>query len=165
MIEKNIAKKLGKSTKAIHAGNSGLSDFGEVSMPIYQSSTFAFPNADEGAARFSGQHPGYIYTRLGNPTVNALEENINELEGGYKALASATGMAAITTVYTALLSQGAHVVSSGSVYGPSRVVLETIYSRYGVDSTFVDTSCLENIHQAIRPNTKMLFVEHRQTRP
>ncbi len=159
MIEKDVAKKLGKSTRAIHAGNSGLSDLGEVSIPIYQSSTFAFPNADEGAARFSGQRPGYIYTRLGNPTVNALEENINELEGGYKALASATGMAAITTVYTALLGQGAHVVSSGSVYGPSRVVLETIYSRYGVESTFVDTSCLENIYQAIRPNTKMLFVE------
>ena len=159
MIEQDLAKKMGKSTRAIHAGNSGLSKLGEVSMPIYQTSTFAFPDADEGAARFSGEHPGYIYTRLGNPTVNALEENINELEGGYKALASATGMAAITTVYTSLLEQGAHVVSSDSVYGPSRVVLEKIYSRYGVESTFVDTSSLENIYRAIRPNTKMLFVE------
>ena len=159
MIEQDIAKKFGKSTKAIHAGNSALSELGEVSMPIYQSSTFAFPNADEGAARFSGEHSGYIYTRLGNPTVCALEENINELEGGFKALASATGMAAITTVYTSLLGQGSHVVSSGSVYGPSRVVLETIYARYGVESTFVDSSCLENIYRAIRPNTKMLFIE------
>lgn len=160
MIEqKGSMKKTGKSTKAIHAGNSALSDLGEVSMPIYQSSTFAFPNADEGAARFSGEKQGYIYTRLGNPTINALEECICELEGGYKALAASTGMAAITAVYTALLGQGAHVVSSASVYGPSRVVLETIYARYGVESTFVDSSCLENVYRSIRPNTKMVFIE------
>jgi len=152
-------KNIGKSTRAIHAGNSKLSDLGEVSMPIYQSSTFSFPSADDGAARFSGTKPGYIYTRLGNPTINALEECITELEGGYKGFATATGMAAITTVYTALLQQGAHIVSSETVYGPSRVVLETIYSKYGVESSFVDTSNLENIKRGIRPNTKMIFIE------
>ena len=152
-------KTMGKSTKAIHAGNPKFTELGEVSVPIFQSSTFAFPSADEGAARFSGSKPGYIYTRLGNPTINALEENIAELEGGYKALATATGMAAITTVYTALLHQGAHIISSETVYGPSRVVLETIYSKYGVESSFVDTSNLENIKKAIRPNTKMVFIE------
>ena len=152
-------KRIGKSTKAIHAGNLKYTDMGEISVPIFQSSTFAFPSAEEGAARFSGTKPGYIYTRLGNPTVNALEENVLALEGGYKALATATGMAAITTVYTALLAQGAHIVSSEAVYGPSRVVLETIYAKYGVMSSFVDTSDLENIRRAIRPNTKMLFIE------
>jgi methionine-gamma-lyase len=152
-------KNIGKSTRAIHAGNSKLSDLGEVSMPIYQSSTFSFPSADDGAARFSGTKPGYIYTRLGNPIINALEECITELEGGYKGFATATGMAAITTVYTALLQQGAHIVSSETVYGPSRVVLETIYSKYGVESSFVDTSNLENIKRGIRPNTKMIFIE------
>ncbi len=152
-------KNKGKSTRAIHAGNSRFSDFGEVSMPIYQSSTFAFPNADEGAARFSGTKSGYIYTRLGNPTINALEDNVTELEGGYKAFATATGMAAITTVYTAFLSQGAHIVCSDCVYGPSRVVLETIYTKFGVEASFVDTSIPELVRKAIKPSTKMLFVE------
>jgi methionine-gamma-lyase len=152
-------KKIGKSTKAIHAGNPKYSELGEVSVPIFQSSTFAFPSADEGAARFAGTKSGYIYTRLGNPTINALEENVTELEGGYKGFATATGMAAITTVYTALLCKGAHLVSSETVYGPSRVVLETIYAKYGVESSFVDTSNLENIEKAIRPNTKMVFIE------
>ena len=150
---------MGRTTRAIHAGNPKFGDIGEVSVPIFQSSTFAFPNAEEGAARFSGEKKGYIYTRLGNPTVNALEENIADLEGGYKGLATATGMAAVTTVYTALLRQGAHVVSSQSVYGPSRVVLESIYAKYGVEASFVDTSNVENIRKAIRPNTAMVFVE------
>ena len=152
-------KTIGKSTKAIHAGNPKLTEFGEVSVPIFQSSTFAFPSADDGAARFSGEKAGYIYTRLGNPTINALEENVTELEGGYKGLATSSGMAAITTVYTALLHKGAHIVSSETVYGPSRVVLETIYSKYGVESSFVDTSNLDNIKKAIRPNTKIVFIE------
>jgi methionine-gamma-lyase len=159
MSKNEHAKRMGKSTKAIHSGNPKFGDIGEVSVPIFQSSTFAFPSAEEGAARFSGAKKGYIYTRLGNPTINALEENITELEGGYKGLAAATGMAAITTVYTALLGQGAHIVSSEAVYGPSRVVLETIYARYGVQASFVDTSNLENIQKAIRPNTKLVFIE------
>ncbi len=152
-------KAQGKSTKAIHAGNSLLSSLGEVSMPIYQSSTFAFPDADEGAARFAGQTDGYIYTRLGNPTVRALEECVTELEGGYRGLAAATGMAAITTVYTSLLSKNAHAISSAAVYGPSRLVLESIYGRYGVESSFVDSVHAENVERAIRPNTRMIFIE------
>ena len=152
-------RRMGRSTSAVHAGNLKFTDLGEISVPIFQSSAFAFPSAEEGAARFSGASPGYIYTRLGNPTVNALEECIKALEGGYKALATATGMAAITTVYTSLLGQGAHIVSSETVYGPSRVVLESIYAKYGVESSFVDTSNLENVRKAIRPNTKLLFIE------
>ena len=148
-----------KSTKAIHAGKIACTDFGEVSVPIFQSSTFSFPSADEGAARFAGTQHGYIYTRLGNPTINALEQSIAEQENGYKGLATATGMAAITTVYTAFLEHGAHIVGTDCVYGPSRVALETIYSRFGVESTFVDTSDLKNIEKSIRPNTKLLFIE------
>jgi methionine-gamma-lyase len=148
-----------KSTKAIHSGKLACTDFGEVSVPIFQSSTFAFPTADDGAARFAGDQHGYIYTRLGNPTTNALEQSIAVQEGGYKGLATATGMAAITTVYAAFLESGAHIVSTDCVYGPSRVALETIFARFGVESTFVDTSNLANIERAIRPNTKLLFVE------
>jgi methionine-gamma-lyase len=151
--------RLGRATRAIHAGNPKYGDIGEVSVPIFQSSTFAFPSAEEGAARFSGAKKGYIYTRLGNPTVNALEENIADLEGGFRGLGTATGMAAVTAVYTAYLRQGAHIVSSETVYGPSRVVLETIYAKYGVEATFVDSACLDSVRRAIRPNTAMVYIE------
>jgi len=148
-----------KSTKAIHVGGLKDSISGEVSVPIFQSSTFAFPSAEEGAARFAGEKSGYIYTRMGNPTINALEDCITTLENGYAGMATASGMAAITTVYLALLGQGAHVVGTDSVYGPTRVVLEKEFSRFGVEATFVDTSNLNNLKRAIRANTRMIFVE------
>ncbi|MGB7624905.1 MAG: PLP-dependent aspartate aminotransferase family protein [Terriglobia bacterium] len=150
---------LHKSTKAIHSGHFKCSEFGEVSVPIFQSSTFSFPSAEEGAARFSGTKPGYIYTRMGNPTINALEENVCSLENGFKGLATATGMAAISTVFMTLASMGTHVVSTDSVYGQTRVLLEKILSRFAVESTFVDTSNLNDLASAIHPNTQIVFIE------
>jgi len=148
-----------KSTKAIHGGNPHRPHFGEVSVPIFQTSTFSFPCAEEGAARFSGESSGYVYSRLGNPTVNALEENVTALEGGWRGMATATGMAAVTTVFLSLLEQGAHVVSTDSVYGPTRVVLETILKKLGIESTFVDTSDLRQIENAVRPSTRIIYLE------
>jgi len=148
-----------KSTKAIHAGSLDPPVYGEVSVPIFQSATFSFPSAEEGASRFSGERSGYIYTRLNNPTNNALEENIAILEKGFAGMATATGMAAVTTVYLALLSQDAHIVATDSLYSASRVVLETEFSRFGVRSTFVDTSDLRNIEQALQPRTEMIYIE------
>ncbi len=151
--------QMDKSTIAIHAGKPETSLYGEISVPIFQSSTFAFPNADEGAARFSGEKAGFIYTRLGNPTTDALERNIATQERGFRGMATATGMAAITTLYTAFLDKAAHVVCTDTVYGPSRVALETIFARFGVESSFVDTSDTGNLYRAIRPNTKLIFIE------
>ena len=94
------------ATRVIHAGQHPDPATGAVSVPIYQSSTFAFRDADEGAARFQGTDPGFKYTRLGNPTIAALEANVADLEGGCGALAAATGMAAVNTVYFALLGHG-----------------------------------------------------------
>lgn len=148
-----------KSTKAIHAGSLKESVFGEVSVPIFQSSTFSFPSAEEGAARFSGEKPGYIYTRMGNPTVNALEDNISALENGFGGMATATGMAAITTVFLALLDQKTHIIVSDPVYGPTHMVLEKAFARFGVESSFVDTSNPNNIKQVLRPHTRMVFIE------
>ncbi|MFZ0389163.1 MAG: PLP-dependent aspartate aminotransferase family protein [Calditrichia bacterium] len=157
---KESSKPLHKTTRAIHAGNLKPSIFGEVSVPIFQSSTFAFRNADDGAARFAGESDGFIYTRMGNPTIKALEENITALENGYGGMATATGMAAITTVLLALLSKGDHVVSTASVYGPTRVALEKQFSRFGIKSTFVDTSVSANVKEALQlPDTKLVFVE------
>ncbi len=148
-----------KFTKAIHAGGLEHSIYGEVSVPIFQTSTFAFPTAADGAARFAGKQSGYIYSRLGNPTVNALEESLAALEGGFAGVATATGMAAVSSVYISFLSQGDHVVATNCLYGPSRVILENEMTRYGVETTFVDSSELLNIKKAMRTATKMIFLE------
>ncbi len=130
-----------------------------VSPPIYQTSTFAFCNAQDGADCFAGQSDGYIYTRLGNPTIRHLENAVAALEGGLGGIATASGMGAVTTVYMSYLGNGSHIVSTDAVYGASRTVLEKLLSRFGVEATFVDTSKIELVEQAIRPNTKLLFIE------
>jgi len=146
-------------TTVIHAGQEPDSLYGGVSVPIYQSSTFAFESAEQGAARFAGREKGFIYTRIANPTIRALEESLATLEGGFDASATATGMAAVTTIYTALLEKDAHVISTASIYGPSRTVLENEFSRFGVSADFVDTSVVWNIEKCLRPTTRLLFIE------
>src|SRR5579864_9453879 len=101
---------MGQQTKVIHAGFDPREHKGAVSVPVYQSATFAFPSAEEGAARFDHRSPGPIYTRLGNPTVQALEEAVAELEGGRGGVATATGMAAVSTVLLSLLRKGDHIL-------------------------------------------------------
>jgi methionine-gamma-lyase len=151
-------RRAGPNTRIIHGGQQADPETGAVSTPIYQSSTFAFTDADEGAARFGGA-PGFKYTRLGNPTVEALERSVALLEHGYGALGAASGMAAINTVYLTLLGQGSHVVATDCMYGPSRTVLETEYARFGVEAAFVDSSHSDNVARAMRPNTKLVYVE------
>lgn len=150
---------MGRSTRAIHVGRLPKTVYGEVSVPIFQSSTFAFPSAAVGAARFAGEAEGFIYTRLSNPTTKALEENLAALEGGFAALATATGMGAITTLFLALLDQRAHVVSTDSIYGATRVILESELPRFGVQTTFVDSTDLGRVEAAMRPNTRLVFIE------
>jgi len=146
------------NTKLIHGG--GYKDkYGSVNVPIFQSSTFEFESAEEGARCFLGESDGYIYTRLGNPTINVLEKMVAELEGGFGGIGTSSGMGAINTVYMALLSKGDHMISSDAVYGPSRVIMEDHYSRYGVESTYVTTSDINNIKEAIKPNTRVLYIE------
>ncbi|MGE5683035.1 MAG: trans-sulfuration enzyme family protein [Bacillota bacterium] len=145
-------------TKCIHAGISEY-EFGSVVPPIYQTSTFKFESASHGANLFAGKQKGYIYTRMTNPTVEALEDCVAELENGYKALGCASGMAAVHTVFAAMLKAGDHVVCSSIVYGPTTTLLSTIMAGFGVETTFVDTSDLEAVKKAMRANTKMLFVE------
>jgi len=148
----------GFDTKLIHAGSFD-DEFGSATVPVYQTSTFRFISAQHGADCFSGASNGYIYTRIGNPTIRAFEKNIAELENGYDGIATSSGMGAINTVYMALLGAGSHIVSSDAVYGPARGVLEQDFSRFGVEATFVNTSDLEKIKAAIKPNTKVLYIE------
>jgi methionine-gamma-lyase len=151
-------RRAGPHTRIIHGGQQADPETGAVSTPIYQSSTFAFTDADQGAERFGGA-PGCKYTRLGNPTTAALERNVALLEHGCGALGAATGMAAINTVYLAFLSRDSHAVVTDCVYGPTRTMLETEYSRFGVQATFVDSSHPDNVARALRPNTKLVFIE------
>lgn len=148
-----------KATRAIHAGHIEHSIYGEISVPIFQSSTFVFPSAADGAARFAGEDPGYIYSRLNNPTVNALESNVATLENGFGGVGTATGMAAVSSVFAALLSRGDHVVATNCLYGASRVILETEMARFGIESSFVDSSDLAQVERAMKAATKMVFIE------
>jgi methionine-gamma-lyase len=145
-------------TKCVHAGIDEY-EFGAVVPPIYQTSTFKFESAEHGASLFAGEQKGYIYTRMLNPTVEAMENAIAELEGGHKALGCGSGMAAIHTVFASLTRSGDHVVCSSSVYGPTTTLLNTIMKKYGVETTFVDTSDIVNVLNAMRKNTKVVYIE------
>jgi methionine-gamma-lyase len=148
----------GFNTKLIHGG-AFEDEFGSATVPIYQTSTFKFKNAQHGADCFAGKSNGYIYTRIGNPTIRALEQNIAALENGYDGIATSSGMAAITSVYMALLGANSHIISTGAVYGPARGVLEQDFSRFNVEASFVNTADKKNILEAIQPNTKVLYIE------
>ena len=151
-------KNKGFDTKLIHAGDVH-DELGSAVTPIYQTSTFSFKSAKHGADCFAGTDPGYIYTRIGNPTINALECKIAELENGYRGIALSSGMAAVTTVYMTLLSEGSHIVSTSAVYGPSRNVLESHFAKFGVKMSFIDTTDVNNIEKHFTPETKVLFLE------
>lgn len=151
-------KNLQFDSKCVHAGTSEY-EFGPVVPPIYQTSTFKFKSAEHGASLFKGEAEGYIYTRMKNPTIVAMEKAIAELEGGHKALGCASGMAAISTVFIALLQSGDHVVCSISVYGPTMTVLQTVFNKFNIESTFVDTDITEEIERAVKPNTKIIYIE------
>ena len=152
------SKNLQFDSKCVH---SGINDyqFGPVVPPIYQTSTFKFESAEQGAALFKGEAEGYIYTRMKNPTIEAMENAIAELEGGYKALGCASGMAAISTVFISLLRAGDHVVCSKSVYGPTLTLLQTVLNKFEIETTAVDTDVTEEIEKAIKPNTKIVYIE------
>ena len=145
-------------SKCVHSGISEY-EFGPVVPPIYQTSTFKFESAQHGGSLFKGEMDGYIYTRMLNPTVQAMENAIAELEGGYKGLGCGSGMAAIHTVFAALLQAGDHVICSEAVYGPTSTLLRTVLSKFGVETTFVNTDKLEETKAAVKSNTKVIYVE------
>ena len=142
-------KKAGFSTKAIHAGQKPCPLTGALATPIYQTSTFALDNLAE---------TKYVYTRVGNPTQTVLEEKMAVLEGGEAALAFSSGMAAISGSVLALVEQGDHVICDNVVYGCTYDFFTGI-PRFGVERSFVDTSNLSELESAIKPNTKLIFLE------
>lgn len=151
-------RAISSETLAVHAGIAEC-EFRPVVPPIYQTSTFSFESAADGETLFAGRKQGYIYTRMGNPTVEALEQCIAALERGHKALACSSGMAAIHTTLAALLQVGDHLICSEAVYGPTATLISKILARSGIESTFVDTTQLNTVRRAMRPNTKLVYVE------
>ncbi|MCC6327701.1 MAG: PLP-dependent transferase [Acidobacteria bacterium] len=146
-------------TLAVHAGEDRKANFGAVSVPIYPASVFAFADADDGIAIHNYQKDGYFYGRLGNPTVSALERTMAELEHADDALAFASGMAAISAAAFTLVGSGDHVVAPESMYSTTTNFLKHIGEQFGVETTFVDAANAEAYTAAIRPNTKMSWME------
>ena len=145
-------------TLAIRTGHHRSAE-GEHSEPLFMTSSFVFGSAAEAAARFSGEQPGNIYARFTNPTVRIFEERLAALEGGERCVATASGMAAILSLCLARLQAGDHILSSRSVFGTTTVLFERYLSRFGIETTFVDLVDPEAWKQALRPNTRLLFLE------
>lgn len=159
MANKHNHENWGFATRAVHVGSEPCPTTGALATPIYQTSTFVFDNVDQGARRFAGEEQGYIYTRLGNPTQRALELKIASLEGGEDAIACASGMAAVSAVFFSLVVAGDHIVSAESIYGCSHAFLSEMLPKYGINTTFVNASNLEAIEAAIKPNTRVIYIE------
>lgn len=146
------------ATLAVRAGQQRSLE-GEHSEPIFTTSSFVFSSAAEAAARFSGDEAGNIYSRFTNPTVRTFEQRLAALERGESCVATASGMAAILSTCLALLKAGDHVVSSRSVFGTTTVMFTKYLTRFGVETDFVSLTDLDAWEAAIRPNTRMLFLE------
>ncbi|MEX6493611.1 methionine gamma-lyase [Fusobacterium animalis] len=151
-------KKLGLGTTAIHAGT--LKNlYGTLAMPIYQTSTFIFDSAEQGGRRFALEEAGYIYTRLGNPTTTVLENKIAALEEGEAAVATASGIGAISSSLWTVLKAGDHVVTDKTLYGCTFALMNHGLTKFGVEVTFVDTSNLDEVKKAMKENTRVVYLE------
>lgn len=157
-MNKNQLKKLGFATQAIHGGHQP-NQFGALCDPIYQTSAFTFETAEQGGRRFALEESGYIYSRLGNPTNNLAEEKVALLEEAEACVSAGSGMGAITSAIWVCVKQGDHIISAKTLYGCTYAFLSHGITRYGIEVTFVDTRDPENIRKAMRPNTKLVYLE------
>jgi O-succinylhomoserine sulfhydrylase len=148
----------GFDTIAIRSGHRRTAEL-EHSEAIFATSSFVFENAAQAAARFSGEEPGNIYSRFTNPTTRAFEERLAAMEGGQSCVATASGMAAITSLCMALLQTGDHIVSSRSIFGTTTTLFEKYLPRFGIETSFVAQTDLSDWEDSIRKNTRLLFVE------
>lgn len=146
-------------TRAVHAGDDRTGHFGALSVPIYPASVYAFADADEGAAIHNEEKDGYYYGRLGNPTQRALESAVCDLECGEAALALASGMAAVSAAVFTACRAGDHIVAPQSMYSTATNFLQNVKERFGIETTFVDATDAENYRAAIRPNTRLFWIE------
>lgn len=147
-------------TIQLHAGQEAPdASTGARAVPIYQTTSYVFDDCRQAAGRFDLSEPGNIYSRLTNPTTDVLEQRVAALEGGVAALAVASGAAAVTYAFLNIATAGDHIVAANNIYGGTYNLLHNTLTSYGISTTFVDPSDPENVEQAIRPNTKAVFIE------
>ena len=158
IMDKDKLSKMNFSTRAVHAGYKS-NEYGALATPIYQTSTFIFDSAEQGGRRFALEEEGYIYTRLGNPTCTQVEDKLASLENAEAAVAMASGMGAITSVIWSIVSAGDHIISAKTLYGCTFSFMSHGLTKFGVEVDFVDTSDPENIRKAMKPNTKIVYLE------
>src|SRR3954451_3949101 len=139
-------------TEVIHSGYSADEHQDSLVPPLYQTSTFTFSSAEQGERRFAGQEEGYIYSRLGNPTVKILEDRMAHLEQGEAALAFSSGMAAVSAVLTALTKTGDHILCSQGLYGCTFGLLQLLKSKYNIEHDFSAMTSSETVEKELRPN-------------
>ncbi|EOP49683.1 MULTISPECIES: methionine gamma-lyase [Bacillus] len=152
-------KKKHIETALIHHGYESKMHKGSLTPPLFQTSTYTFETAQQGEASFAGQDPSYIYSRLGNPTVELFEERMAVLEGGESALAFGSGMAAISATLLAFLRAGDHIICSNGLYGCTYGFLEVLEEKFMITHSLCDMETEEEIEETIRSNTKLIFVE------
>ena len=146
------------ATRLVHGGTT-RSEFGETSEALFLTQGFIYNSAEAAEARFSGDEEGYIYSRYGNPTVEMFEQRMCALEGAEAALATSSGMGAVTAAIMCQLSAGDHIVAARALFGSCRWVVEKLAPQYGIESTLIDGTDLAAWKAAIRPNTKVFFLE------
>ena len=157
-MSKFNSSKYGRNTLAVRAGKI-QSQEGEHSELMYLTSSFVFENAQQAAARFAGDEPGNIYSRFTNPTVRMFEQRLAAMEGGERCIATASGMSAILATCMGLLKSGDHIVSSGSIFGTTVRLFGNIFAKFGVATSFVPLADYEAWAAAIKPETRLLFLE------
>ncbi|MEK9867970.1 MAG: aminotransferase class V-fold PLP-dependent enzyme, partial [Betaproteobacteria bacterium] len=146
-------------TLGLHAGQEPDSSYGTRAQPIHFSTSYVFPDTETAASLFNMERGGHVYSRISNPTNAVLEERISAMEGGVGGIATSSGQAALHLAISTLMGSGDHIVASSSLYGGSHNLLEYTLPRFGVETTFVDFRDLNNISEAITPNTKLIFAE------
>ncbi|MDP6922392.1 MAG: PLP-dependent transferase, partial [Lutibacter sp.] len=147
------------ATKALHAGHDTSQTAGTRAVPIYQSTSYVFNDSDHAANLFSLAEPGFIYTRLNNPTNDILEQRLAALHDGIGAAVFASGTSAISTALLTLLKAGDHIVASSTLYGGTYNLLNVTLPRLGIETTFVDASDPQHFEAAIQENTRAVFIE------
>ena len=157
--QKAKMEELNFTTKSLHAGHEVDKTQGTRAVPIYQSTAYVFDSAEHAANLFSLAEPGYIYTRLNNPTNDVLEQRLAALEGGIAAVTTASGTSAIATALMVLLKAGDHIVASNSLYGGTYNLLNVTLPRLGITTTFVDPDDPSNFEAAVKDNTRAFFAE------
>jgi O-acetylhomoserine (thiol)-lyase len=147
------------ATNLLHAGHDVTANGGTRAVPIYQTSSYVFKNSDHAANLFNLSEPGFIYSRLNNPTCDILEKRLAAVEGGIGAVTTASGASAISTTFLTLLRAGDHIVASSSLYGGTFNLLNVTLPRLGITTTFVDATDPENFGKAVKENTRAIFIE------